>query len=182
MRVSEDLVKQKGGPARAQAQIPLQRVVVLIAISAPIVLGFEALLREFVFIPMVGADLEQLREFYWPALTDEVRESAMTKLAWAFAGASVLAGLLGVALMTRAGRGEAARPKVRDRLLLLSSIPQVPAILATLCFSFGASLTPVLGSIGISTLFVLIQGLVGTEGGQRRLAAIPEFEHGSELR
>src|SRR5690606_33661058 len=109
------------------AQLPLQRVVVLIAISAPLALGFETLLRTLVFLPMLGADLEELREFYWPALTDDVREAAMTKLAWALVGASVLAGLLGVALMRHAGRvgrvglvgrGEATRAKVRDRLLL----------------------------------------------------------------
>lgn len=162
------------------SQLPLRAVVVLVAVSAPIALGFETALRKLVFAPMVGAELEEIRQFYWPELSAEVREAALTRAAWVLVGVCLLAGLLGLALLRHAARrgvarsrgeadpGEVARVEVRDRMLLLTSIPQVPAILATLCFSFGSQLLPVICCMVVSTAFVLAQGWVG-----ERLLATP---------
>lgn len=161
------------------SQLPLRVVVLVIAASAPIALGFETLIRTQVFVPWMGAELEELREFYWPTLTPEVRRGALTAVAWALVGVTCVAGLLGVGLQRRvtrrrlascssAAEHEQARVDVRDSLLLLTSIPQVPALLATLCFSFGAQLLPVLLSMAASTVFVLVQGRVG----ERLLAAM----------
>ncbi|HLT41041.1 MAG TPA: hypothetical protein VK034_32410 [Enhygromyxa sp.] len=144
----------------APSQPSLRVVVLLIAVSAPLALGLETLIREQLLIPMIGAELEEVREFYWPELTDELRRATLTRIAWLLVGVTVAAGALGVALLRRAGR-ELGPAKIRDRLLLLTSIPQVPAILATLCFAFGSTLLPVLIGIAISTAFVLAQGLVG---------------------
>ena len=149
------------------SQLPIRAVVLLVAVSAPIALLFETGVRKLLFVPLVGEDVAEVREFYWPALTDEVREAALTRTAWVLVGVSVLAGALGVALLRRAARreiernpGEQARSNIRDRMLLLTSIPQVPAIVATLCFSFGSQLGPVLGCMIVSSAFVLAQGVV----------------------
>lgn len=139
----------------------LRTVVLLIAVSAPLALGLETLLRKLVLVPLMGAQLQELREFYWPALTDELREAALTNAAWVLVGVTVLAGVLGVVLLRRTGRRQREAAKVRDSVFLLTSIPQVPAILATLCFAFGARLLPVLVCMVISTAFVLAQGVVG---------------------
>jgi hypothetical protein len=157
------------------SQLSLRAVVVLIAVSAPLALGFETLLRKLVFVPLIGAELREVREFYWPELTDELRQAVLTNTAWVLVLVSVLAGVLGVVLLRRAARRQRDLAEVRDQLLLLTSIPQVPAILATLCFAFGSSLLPVLVSMAVSTVFVFVQGLVGERllaGGERLLAGI----------
>ena len=129
----------------------LRAVVVLIAVSAPLALGLETLLRKLVFLPLVGAELREIREFYWPELTDELREAMLTRAAWVLVGVTVLAGIVGVVALRRAGRRQRTASAIRDRVFLLSSIPQVPAVLATLCFAFGSQLLPVLVSMAIST-------------------------------
>jgi hypothetical protein len=167
-------------------QLSLRQVVPLIALTVPLALGLETVLRKFVFVPLVGADLEELREFYWPQWTAPAREAALSEIAWVLVGVTMLAGLLGLVLARRAARRvvqahagshaagssakapEPVRNKLRDQLLLFASIPQVPAILATLCFSCGARLSPVLISVAVSTAFVLGQGFVG----QRLLDAV----------
>ena len=146
----------------------LRAVVVLIAVSAPLALGLETLLRKLVFLPLVGPELREIREFYWPELTDELREAMLTRAAWVLVGVTVLAGIVGVVALRRAARRQRTASAIRDRVFLLTSIPQVPAILATLCFAFGSQLSPVLVSMAISTAFVLAQGIVG----ERMLAGI----------
>jgi hypothetical protein len=145
----------------AVPQLSLRWIVLLIAASVPLALGIEAAIRNYLFLPLMGAELQELREFYWPALTDELRRATLTQIAWALVGATSLAGTLGVALLRRTAERERDLAKIRDRLLLLTSIPQVPAILATLCFAFGSSLLPVSICIALSTAFVLAQGLIG---------------------
>jgi hypothetical protein len=150
------------------SQVPLRAVVLLIAVSAPLALGLETLLRKFVFVPLVGAELREVVAFYWPWLTDELRRAVLTQASWVLVGVTVLAGLLGVVLLSRAARRLRDAEDLRDQMLLLTSIPQVPAILATLCFAFGSRLLPVLVSMAISTTFVFVQGYVG----ERMLAGI----------
>lgn len=147
---------------------PLRIVVLLIAASAPLALALETLLRNYVLLPMVGAELRELREFFWPELTDELRQTVLTHAAWVLVAVTVLAGVLGVVLLRRVARRQRDAAGVRDAVFLLTSIPQVPAILATLCFAFGSRLGPVLVSMAISTAFVLAQGRVG----ERLLSAI----------
>lgn len=100
-----------------------------------------------------------MRTFFGPAATDA---------AWAFVVACVVAAVGGVWLQRRwcerrmaaaraAGDDEARA--VMDRTFLSMSIPQVPAILATVAFMSGAALTPVLAAMAISTVGVLAQGV-----------------------
>lgn len=142
-------------------QLNLRVIVLVIAISAPMAMGLETLARTFILAPAIGPEFDEIREFFSPPLT---------RFAWGLTGACVLAGGVGIALLRRAfaklesesGRDETTpEGEVRDKLLLLTSIPQIPAILATLCFMLGSSIVPVLVCMAISTVFVLIMGFVG---------------------
>lgn len=151
------------------SSMSLRSVVVLVAVSAPLALGFETLIRLYLFMPMLGAELAEVRAFFLPEFTPEVRIGLATRIAWGLVGASLGFGVLGLALLRRAARRathsqsptHTVRAEVRDRMLMFSSVPQIPAILATLCFTFGAELTPVLGSMIVSSAFVLAMGQVG---------------------
>lgn len=138
--------------------LDLRLIVVFIALSAPLALGIETLMRTQVIARILGPSLDEVRGFFSPGLT---------QLAWAMVAATVVAGLLGV-VITRIAVRQIAEPdptirarKLRDRLLLLTSIPQIPAIVATLCFTAGARILPVLIAMAVSTVFVLIQGFTG---------------------
>lgn len=130
-------------------------LIVLTAVAAPAALGFETLLRWLLF----PDDFELVRELLRPTLT---------VVAWALCGVTVLSAFAGIVAQKRlaaravAKLGPAAPPDrvARARLggfLLAASIPQVPAVLATFAFMFGASLGPVLVAIAIVTAAVLLQ-------------------------
>jgi hypothetical protein len=154
--------------------IPLWIAVLVIAVSAPFALAFETLFRTEVLGRVLGPDLGVVRDFFSPTLTE---------VAWWLAGLTLAAGLVGVAILPwslrraeiaarASGRdmGDAARrSRAIERLFLLTSIPQVPAILATFSFTFGSRLAPVIVAMAISTIFVVAQGLVAA----RLLRRIP---------
>jgi hypothetical protein len=143
----------------------LRAIVLLIALSVPIWLGLETLLRIYVLQPLYGPLLTELRAHYWPELTPAIMADRSTRLAWLLLGVTVLAGIIGVALLrhvvARAGQSATSESKIRDTLLLLTSIPQVPGLLSTLCPLAGAAWTPVLICVAVSTAFVVVQGFVG---------------------
>lgn len=154
--------------------VSLRVAVLVIAISAPFALAFETLFRTEILAPILGPDFNMVRGIFSPTLTS---------VAWALVGCTALGGAVGVgvlpASLRRAGvvappeaRGvdapardarearEAREKRAIERLFLLTSIPQAPAILATFCFTFGALLLPVVIAMALSTLFVLLQGIV----------------------
>jgi hypothetical protein len=143
----------------------LRGITLLIALSVPIFLGVETLLRIYVLQPLYGPLIAELRAHYAPELTPEIVVARSTRIAWVLLGVTVLAGIVGVALLrpvvARGGQSGTTEAKVRDTLLLLTSIPQVPGLLATLCLLGGAAWTPVLVCVGVSTGFVVVQGFVG---------------------
>ena len=145
----------------------LRVVVVLIAVSVPLFIGVEALLREYVLGPVYGPLVHDLRQLYWPELTDEVLAARATRFCWVMIGVTALAGLVGVALLRRTVRraSQASEPvtpaKIRDTLLLLTSIPQVPGLLAALALAFDPELLPVILCVVVSTSFVVGQGFLG---------------------
>jgi hypothetical protein len=159
-------------PRAAYRPPSLRTAILLIAFSAPVALAFETLFRTQILARIVGPDLNQVRDFFSPPLTS---------LAWALAGVTVIAGIAGVALVPIAIRRiEAAAAKAgleQDRealerralgpLYLLTSIPQVPAILATFCFTAGSLLTPVVVAMAVSTVAVLAQGHVAARALKR---------------
>ena len=139
-------------------------VVLLIAASVPLFIGVETLLRVYLLEPLYGPLLSDLREFYWPEMTPERQAMRATWVAWASLAAAFVAGFIGIVALRRAvGRakqsGEAITPaKLRDTLLLLTSIPQIPGLLAALSLAFGPELLPVLLCVATSTGFVIAQG------------------------
>lgn len=166
-----------GGRA-ARRPISLSLAVFIIAISAPVALAFETLFRVHVLRRVLGPDLDAMRELFSPTLTD---------VAWGFAALTVAAGALGIAILPWAFRraeerarakgsplDEAARRgRALERLFLLTSVPQVPAIFATFCFTFGSRIPPVIAAMALSTLFVAAQGFVAARALRRALPAPP---------
>lgn len=150
------------------ASVPsLRAVVLLIAATVPLLIGVETLLRVYVLGPLYGPLLTDLRDLYWPELTPEVLAARATGVAWALIVVSAVAGLVGLALLRRTVRraSEANAPitpaKLRDTLLLMTSIPQVPGLLAALTLVLDPDRLPVFICVGVSTSFVIIQGFIG---------------------
>lgn len=137
---------------------PRSRALLFLTIlAAPGALAFESLLRALLFPP----DFEVLREFLSPVLTP---------VAWVL-GLTAAAGSLGGLALQRSiaekrlarlpeGAGDEARyGQVLGVFMLTTAAPQIPAILATLAFMFGASLWPVLVGVGICSAGVIAQAL-----------------------
>jgi len=130
-------------------------LIVLTVVAAPVALGFETLLRWL----LMPEDFDVLRQFLRPTLTP---------VAWGLVIACAIGGFVGLLLHRRAvARAMARVPPGADAsevasrarvgaFMLGASVPQVPAILATFTFMFGASLLPVLVSIGVVTVFVVV--------------------------
>jgi len=128
------------------------------AIAAPVALGFETLLRKLLF----------------PANFEEVRSllrSDLTPVAWALVGLTAAAGVGGLVLQrTLVERAVRKLPARRQRpedverarvgaFLLAASVPQVPAVVTTFAFMFGAPLLPAIASISVVTVAVLAQAI-----------------------
>jgi membrane protein YqaA with SNARE-associated domain len=129
----------------------------LTMIAAPGALAVETLLRWVLFPP----EFEQVRELLHPFLTP---------VAWALGGVAALASLGGLALQRRMAERRIARApdassedaryrEVFGVFLLTASVPQVPALLSTFAYMFGASVVPVLIGIAISSVGVVSQAL-----------------------
>jgi hypothetical protein len=147
------------------SQLGLRVIVVLIAVSVPLFLAIETALRVWVVGPLYGPVLAELRAFYWPAWTPTRMIATATDAAWILVGVAAVAGIVGVITLRRVVARGAAKglttKKIRDTLLLLTSIPQVPGLLATLCLIPGARWLPVLVCVAVSTSFVVAQGFIG---------------------
>lgn len=138
----------------------------LIAVSTPLALVVETGLRRIMFPP----EFEEIRMFLRPSLALPT---------WSLLGLVVLTTLLGQRWQQRrVDKRMAARPPEQqtahyrtketfDALVLFTSLPQLPAVLATFCFMFGAPLLPVVANMVAATGGVLIVGL----GGLRRATA-----------
>jgi len=133
-------------------------MLVLIAVSTPLALGVEWLVRR-IFLP---PQMDELRDWLRPQLAP---------FAWVLVGLALAATALGLASANRVyqtrlrrfgTRGDPSRRAQSARfetLLVVTSIPQVPALLATIGFTFGAPLAPTLATLAVGTLGVLVQWL-----------------------
>jgi hypothetical protein len=131
-------------------------LVALTVLAAPVALVFESVLRRLLMPP----DFETVRSFLSPW---------MTMIAWILVGISAVAGVTGVvvqrAIVARrlAKLGAAVTPEATERVrnqvfLVTASIPQLPTILSTFAFMFGASWVPTWVGVAICTVSVLAQG------------------------
>lgn len=143
----------------------------LIALSTPLALVLEAGMRRY----LMTAQMLEFREWLGPQITP-----------WAWG----LVGLAGMSVMGALGLQPWAYASVQRRLereqkvpveqrperarfetlMIVASIPQVPALLATAAQMFGAEQLPTLLCVGIGTAGVLVQW-AGTPA-----RAVPETE------
>jgi len=140
----------------------------LVALSTPMALVAETYLRRLMFPP----EFEEVRTYLQPSLEVPV---------WSLLSLVALTTWFGIrAQERRVERKMAARPPAEqtqhyrdkdtfDSLVLFTSLPQIPAILATFGFMFGASLVPVLVNMAASTAGVLAVGMTSLR--RARLAA-----------
>jgi hypothetical protein len=121
-------------------------------------LGIESLLRWL----MVPPEFEEVRIWLRPSITPYV---------WGLAAAAAVAGPIAFRLQRFLVRRTLARSpfaygedgiedKARfDALILSTSVVQVPALLATVCYLLGAAPLPVVVVIVVATVGVIVQGL-----------------------
>lgn len=129
----------------------------VIAVSTPFALVVETVMRELLFPP----DFELVREWLRPTLT---------RWAWVTPPLAAAFTLFGLRLHNwYAARQVAKLPQERrtpdavarahfDALILSTSMPQIPALLATFAFMMGASVTPVVVAMVVATAGVLTLG------------------------
>jgi hypothetical protein len=130
----------------------------VVAVSTPLALAVETTLRMLLLPP----EFEEVRAWLRPKITPWV---------WLTPPLAAVATLVGLRLQRwYAARQFAALAPARqtdegwaaanfDALMLSTSAPQVPALVATLCFMLGAAAAPVLTAIGVGTIGVLVQGI-----------------------
>ncbi|MFK7985162.1 MAG: hypothetical protein AB8I08_03950 [Sandaracinaceae bacterium] len=132
----------------------------LTILAAPGALAFETLLRKLLF-PVLVPEFELIREFFAPMLTP---------VAYVVSVFIALFAVVGLLLQKRMSEKRLAKlPEDADRdmrfrailgvFLLTSSVPQIPTILSTFAYMFGASLVPVLIGIGLCSLGVVAQAV-----------------------
>lgn len=136
---------------------PSKAMLWLTILAAPVALAVETGLRLLIF----PEEFELVREFLAPILTP---------VAWALGAVAAIAGFAGLFLQRRmtdrrlaklpAGAEAGARYQaVFAVFLLTTSVPQIPALLATFAYMFGASIVPVLVGVGVCSVGVVSQAL-----------------------
>jgi hypothetical protein len=161
--MNRDIVARVSSSPDAGFQKRKRALVVLTVVATPLALGMETLVRTQVFPLLMGGDFDEVRAILGPLLTP---------VAWGLCGVAILANLLGFALYERiVARAIAKLPPERQTLsaereraalgafLLAASVPQVPCILSTLTFTFGAPLMPVVVGVALGSLGVVAQAL-----------------------
>lgn len=137
------------------------RVVAIVAISTPLAVVVESVLRQWMFPP----EFDEVRAWLQPRITP-----------WMWI--SPLLSALGVPLGLRLHRWLVRRTIARlpahrrnptteanavtDALLLSTSVPQVPAIVATMGLLLGSLLLPVVVATAVATAGVLVIGVIAT--------------------
>lgn len=139
------------------AKRPGRAVLWLTLLAAPVALVVETGLRKLIF----PAEFEMVRELLNPILTP---------VAWALGAIAAAAAFGGLLLQRRmtdrrlvklpATAGSNERYQVVFAVFLLTaSVPQVPALIATFTYMFGASIVPVLVGVGVCSVGVVSQAL-----------------------
>ena len=145
-------------------EVPVSRakfygVLAIVAASTPLALGVETLMRRLTFPP----EFDDVRMWLRPTITPWV---------WITPVLCAVATPLGAALQRWLVRRDLARVPAEQRtetkriaaefdaLLLSTSAPQLPAVLATLAFMVGSGLAPVVAAMVIGTAGVLVLGWV----------------------
>lgn len=134
------------------------RLVAIVAVSTPLAVVFETLLRRWLMPP----EFEEVRVWWEPSVTPWM---------WLTPPLALLGIPLGLALQNWLARRNLARlPEHRrtpaseslavlDAMLLSTSVAQVPAVLATMGLLIGSKPAPVLVATAVATAGVLVIGV-----------------------
>lgn len=131
----------RAAEAAATERWAVGRLGLLTVVAVPIALGFETALRMLLF----PADFEELRQVLRPLLTTP---------AFAAIAVTALVGLASTRVRRRFDPPDATLRQRAQGVFVASSMAQVPAVLTTFLWTFGAPLLPVLLTIATSTAFV----------------------------
>ncbi len=132
-------------------------LILLTAIAAPVAFVIETVVRKLLF----PAEFEEFRE---------LAHDYATILAWGFVVIATLAAVAGLFVQRRLAKKRIAKlpasatAEQRERaalgaFMLAAAVPQVPAVFLTLLYMFGASLTPAVVGLAVSTLGVIAQAV-----------------------
>jgi membrane protein YqaA with SNARE-associated domain len=132
-------------------------LLLITVIAAPLAFALESALRALLFPP----EFEDMRWYLRPTVS---------VVAWVLFGVALITSAAGQRMLVRtidrrlAALGEGASEDKRQQavvgtFLLTSSLPQIPAILATLASMFGSELLPVALAVAVASLGVLVQAL-----------------------
>ena len=140
----------------------------IITISTPLALVVETFLRGLMFPP----EFEEVRMYLRPALALPTWSLLSLVLLTTYAGVRGMERRIARRMAKRPPSEQTQRYRDKetfDAIVMFTSLPQVPAILATFCFMVGAPLTPVIANMVAATAAVMFLGLRGLKlGAQSR--------------
>lgn len=146
--------------------ITWRTAILLVATAVPLAYAVETALRALLVMPP---------EIAW--LREQLR-APLTRFAWWLFGLSFPAALLGLwaqrvmarrmlsRLPPEATPAQAERAEI-EAYFLASTVPQIPALLATVTSMGGGSPWPVVATMVVSTIGVVAQGMVRVSAGPR---------------
>lgn len=138
------------------------RIIAIVAVSTPLAVVFETLLRRWMMPP----EFEEVRAWWEPSVTPWM---------WPMPPLALLGIPLGFALQRWLVRRNLARlpehrrtpdvesKAVLDAMLLSTSVPQVPAVIATMGLLVGSKPLPVLLATAVATAGVLVIGVLSSK-------------------
>lgn len=130
-------------------------LVTLVVTAVPVAWGVETGLRAAFFPP----DFEELRGMLRPALTVVARGLVLATLVFPWVSHVLMRWLVHRRLRVLPSRRPDLRVGVRlMAFLAASSLVQIPGVLATFAFMFGAELRPVVGAVALSTMGLAVLG------------------------
>ncbi len=134
---------------------PPRRLIIAATVSAvPLSLAVETVLRPLIMPAELLAELPRSLG------------QALTTMSWILVVGTAVVGAVGTLLIVPLSRRAVARAETGavseqtarlGAFLLVASASQLPALLATLSFLFGASAVPVIGAVAVSTVAVGVQ-------------------------
>jgi hypothetical protein len=147
--------------ARVKARTRAQgrALVFLTVLATPVAFTVESIARAMVMPP----DFEEVRPYFEPYLTP---------MGWALVCLGAIGVLAGLVVQRRMAAQAIAKlpPEKRDDpdqrrsaaigvFLLAASVPQLPSVLASICYTLGASIWPVAAAMVVSTIGVVLQAM-----------------------
>lgn len=140
------------------AKVSRRVLLPLIALSSPLSLAVETAIRTLLFTE----DMRTLRA---------MARDALTPVAWGFVPLTVAASLVGVAVhrvalrkalaaaALKVGKPDAEENARLTALYVATSVPQLPALVATFLFTAGAAFVPVMTTLLVAAAGVMLQGI-----------------------